>query len=523
MRTYIVDAINPIFDSQYNGNTYAARSSNSYVAVSDIIPKATTVVDVARGDTYITSFQSLYSYDDPNASEVDVTYKNLTLSIPLESSINCVYDLQAASYYNIARGARNSAGLGATVEYGLAETVEKGIVLWPDTYPSTLEDYYRYNTGYSAQEEYKQYFPKPQTFVDQEYNGTLVIASEPKTNGELVDSWTEFKYANIIEVDTAYGDVNTLETVDNKLFFWQDKAFGLLAVKDRSLIQDGSVGQLSLGSGDVLERYDYVSTEVGNLEKYNVTKSEIALFWVFTPKSRVYIFDNGLKELSTSVSINKYLEDKGGIVNPICITDFKSNETLFKVNNEVLVFDWLSGAFTGIYTFVPEWFVRRYDGNYDSSADSNDFYSHNSDSVARATFYGTTYDSYIKSICNAEYNSTKVFDNLEWNSTSVNSSDVNQYEDTFDEYRITTDYQNTDWQNITWQRDERSFRTIVPRDVVDTTEVSNGDIFTNLDPNQTFKKRIRDKYMNLELKYDNTSNNIFSIPYILVYYRRSSR
>ena len=529
---YIIGEIyKDVFKSQYNGLAFSNRATNTYMQATGYVSLVSYTASARSwGDSYVSMYEQMTAMWDENWSYT-TDAEQVCVMFPVESTINYTFAKVKPSYYM-----RNA--LYGPDKMGIMEEQAEGITRWPDVYPDKLTDLYTYNSVYSVPQRglYPQSFPKPFIFEEQQTNNSLVIASEVKTNGELIDSWTQFKYANFIEVDTAFGGINTLETVDNQLFFWQDKAIGILAVNDRSLIQDATVGQLSLGTGGILERYDYISTEVGNVDKYNVSKSEVALFWVYSPKNKIYMFDKGLKEISTSAGINTYLSAKFPIVTPLSVPDYIDGETLFKLNDEVIAFDWLSGSFTTIYTYNPEWFIKRYNGCVDTSADSTQMWHHHQDVFPRATFYGTTYDSTLNTHCNENYPFTKVFDTLRWDSTSKDSSDINQYEDTFYTFRVTTDYQNTDWTPIsigadTLKRKERSFTTTIPRDKVNDTQDANINIFNaanlypNLGPSGTsdFKRRIRDKYMNLELKYDNTSNNKFSIPYILINYRNSTR
>lgn len=515
---YYAEIVRTLYNTQYGGNTYAARTQNEYISASYPVT-VTSGVDVYnladyKGDTFINITEKLQYFVD---QAEDATTYDLVHLMPTESYFDQNYVLnKSMGLYTGSAGTKSVA---------IAETRELGITMWPDTYPEELGDLYRYNSVYSVEQVYPKYYTKPDTFNSVNSQPSLVLASESKLNGEIVDSWTTFLYNNFIEIDTKYGGVNDLLTKDNRLFFWQDTAFGTLAVNDRSLITDATGAQLSLGTGTVLERYDYISNTIGNVDKYSITSNETGMFWVYSPKNMVVTFDNQIKELSTSGGVKKYMLDSGAIIDPISVSDFDSNEVLFKINSEVLVFDVMTSSFTGIYTYAPEWFIARSDGNFYSSGNSIAFYLHNSDNVDRATYYGTTYDSTITHICAHDYASTKMYANLEWHSTSIDSSGINIYGNTFDSYRIYNDYQNTDWQTLTWRRKERGFTTYIPRDRVNAPQSSNVDIFnaSNLDNAQTFKRRIRDKYIVLDLTYDNTSGNKFSVPYIIVYYNQSYR
>jgi hypothetical protein len=81
--------------------------------------------------------------------------------------------------------------------------------------------------------------------------------SNVKLNNENIDSWTKFQPADYIDVDTRYGPITNMRNFENRLMFWQENAFGQLSVKERSQIIDSNNQSLILGTGGVLDRYDY--------------------------------------------------------------------------------------------------------------------------------------------------------------------------------------------------------------------------------------------------------------------------
>lgn len=108
-----------------------------------------------------------------------------------------------------------------------------------------------------------------------------ITCSELKTNNEQTDSWTKFKFANYLDTDSTYGPVTNLKVFKNKLYFFQDSAVGIASVNDRSLITDNNAGALTLGTGGILTRYDYLVTLNGDsiINDKSITNSETTLYW----------------------------------------------------------------------------------------------------------------------------------------------------------------------------------------------------------------------------------------------------
>ena len=51
-------------------------------------------------------------------------------------------------------------------------------------------------------------------------NNCRIVSSEAKSNNEMLDSWTKFKVANYLDVDTKYGPITNLKAFKNKLYYW---------------------------------------------------------------------------------------------------------------------------------------------------------------------------------------------------------------------------------------------------------------------------------------------------------------
>ena len=82
------------------------------------------------------------------------------------------------------------------------------------------------------------------------------VYSQLKTNGEFIDNWMTFKAADFIDVDSRYGEVTNLLTVNDIIYYWQNRAFGKFSVNERSLISDQNNNTIQLGQSGVLQRND---------------------------------------------------------------------------------------------------------------------------------------------------------------------------------------------------------------------------------------------------------------------------
>jgi hypothetical protein len=75
------------------------------------------------------------------------------------------------------------------------------------------------------------------------------------------------------------------------------------------LIQDNNVGGLTLGTGDVLSRYDYVTTGNGSsiVNDPSIIDSGSALYWFDKDKNEICQLANGINKISKENTVQSWL------------------------------------------------------------------------------------------------------------------------------------------------------------------------------------------------------------------------
>ena len=338
--------------SIYGGRSYSERQFSEYISTGYIINRHRSSVPIISyvfgGDTYIglldyTIIQATDQHGDNSPTSInDGVYVNsdsitrktgsIHALIPLESSIN----MRLASSRGYVTGKANAhiqpepGSYNPFASYG-----------YERRFNQTLPQY-RYNSAYSAERTANMFL----TNLDYDKGRRFdyrVVSSEKKSTDERFDSWSVFKPANYIDVDSKYGKISRLKLFNNSLFFLQENAFGSLSVNDRSLIQDNNIGQLVLGTGGVLQRFDYLSTNNGM--EFNAVNSIISnpsgMYWYDHLRGELcsYKYDmtargysvgslsktHGVQSLFTKRSYDMPLNMPIGY-------DKKNNEVLFSLN-----------------------------------------------------------------------------------------------------------------------------------------------------------------------------------------------
>ena len=352
---------------------------------------------------------------------------------------------------------------------------------------------YAYNGAYSSQNGSRKYIPKSIYDRDDVINDNRIIASQQKTSGEVIDSWSKFKYANYIDVDAQYGPITNMHVFKNRLFFWQDSAVGVASVNERSLIADNNPGALVLGTGGILARFDYVTDKNGARkgDYNNIAHSDSGLYWYDCNKNEACVYSGNNITLSKLKGVQSYLNSLPLIVrtNSTVFYDKKYNEVQFVINKKPLAFSEQINAFTSLYTNNVNWHFDLRDAYY-TIGDDNRIKLHNTNNLAGVT-------SLVEFVVNDNYEMTKTFDNVSMSGDFTDNK-------VFTNIHFNTKVQTTtpiNYNDIDYRED--TYRFAIGR------STDNGI------------SRMRGKYLYCSYSFDCTDDKSFRLPLIKTSYRYS--
>lgn len=493
----------------YGGNSYSAIQNSVYIPTGTSANRDQTKVICFGGDTYINMFDynnSMFHYyaDDYTKDKQNRFYHGAF--IPVESSINL-----SLTHDSTSLNRTYQPGTGYANHY-----VEDDIVTIGGIYSQGTPSY-AYNDAYSAQPTAKRFVSKSIYNVDNLHTDTRVMVSEMKTNNEVLDSWSRFKVANYLDVDTQYGGITDFILFHNRLFFWQTDAFGVISSNERSLITDNNPGALTLGTGDILARYDYLTTING--KKINQlradTQSDDVIYWYDSKRNELCTYNgnsylsrggNNPSVVSKLKGIQSYLNNNEAKLSkdPITVYDKKYTEVLFTLESKTLVYNESLSAFTSFYTFVPDHYGAFSDKLYVFK--KLKIYKYNSGEDKE--LIDTPKESKIIFIVNANYPISKTFDNVEYSGDFTKNTNFKDI--FFETKRQSTDKLSSN--EIDYRED--TYKFCIPRNNI---ELNAAEELVN----KSYKDRMKGKYMICHYTYDCSKGNTFKVPYISTAYRQS--
>ena len=455
---------------------------------STMFPEPCWSVNVFDGDCYpgVFTYNASHSWYDAGTA---YGVRNTTIYYtPIESDI----DLSATYgdlYPNLQSG----------YKYYIQDKASSVSMMFTQT-----KDSYLYNTAYGAEPEAITYQTTKRTKLDTDKYDTRIHHSELKTNGEHIDNWLNFRTMNFIDVDSRFGEITNMRLFKDRLLYWQDNATGVLSVNERTIVNDMDDNKIILGTGDVLQRYDYISTLYGMKPfQYEAeVQSNTTQYWWDGHNKEILGYAGGMElaPLAKIKNVTNYINDNDEIEHPSLSYDIKFNELMSSVvDNNTLSYNEQVQQFTSTYTFNP--IYRTTINNELLLTDNNTIYKWNDGNGEVSTLFGSAAHPLVQYVVNNQNIYVKVFDISTFGGRFYGGDEgVNNLTFTF-KTPLKQHSTGTGLSLITNR--EYDFRLDIPRN----NDSSYGD-------------RMRGKTMQCELK-SNSNSTDFSLQYIVTKYRMS--
>ena len=480
---------------QYGGWTRSDRYNNEYILTNHFQPidgSSNLFSDVYGGDTYVNYFDwqrtNVNYFEGSGYGTADQPGRGVAIFFPAESTFNT--DM-------------NTSNQRAAVRLN-TDTITQGN--------------YKFNAAYSQQNTTNIFVSKgylQSNVIDEPHT---IYPSEPKLDGELTDSWRTLLVNNALSVNGNYGEINRVIQFKDKLFFYQNDGVGVAAVDERVLQNEGTTTQTQLGTGSVLQRFDYISTETGckhafavestgssiyhydsfinKLFKYSIgqTKDEISGMNPLTDVKGLSGFFRTAFVGSTIKSEDKILRGTRRTNNRVGIISAFNSEyntiyfTFFDQANGInhtISYNELIDSFESFYDFYPSMYLNMRK-RFISTAPNDTSSVHTHNVGIKNTFYGNYFPSSVTFRVNENSDFVKTFDNFQVNSEVI--LDNLQLAETVSKMSIINDYQIFPEQNVNFVQKIRSWRLAIPRD--------------ETDPLLIIKPRISDKYIDVKFSHN---------------------
>lgn len=394
----------------YGGYSFTNRLTNIYYGDGNYFESKNEWNTVFDGDCHVETFEytSMHKVYGAYKGEKSLDFPNthmITYSIPTESNIWCKFQYG----WTFSSNARDN--YASFIQAEPCEITEAYVQKEPE---------YVYNSVYSVQNT-----SIPLAVYDdlnpQDYNKTIdtrVYYSDLKQNDEIIDSWCKFRSSNFIDVDQEYGPITDICTFKNVLTFCQEQSFGVLSVNDRSVATDNSGQNIVLGTGGVLDRYDYYSNTYGmHKQQFCEVCTTGGLYWFDSHNNVICLFDGqSVTQLSKQGKVQNILNKYKKNDNFKVFYNNRYNEVVFNVLSDdmQIVYNEMLGKFTSTLTIPFDGAIQFFNGEY--LIKKNDIVCAYQYDYLDGSPKSTTQQllqSYVKYVVAQQPLVTKVFDNQE--------------------------------------------------------------------------------------------------------------
>lgn len=319
--------------SRYGGRTYYDRKYNIYEPISEF--KSSTGTSIVYGDHFIDFFEYM-NVLLKNEAKDNNSWQNIVL-FPVVSRYNPAMMVNKRAYQSDIK----SSSVLALRETKQVSDFEGGNEIVTQDF-----DLYTYNNVYSRNSSIEKCLPKPFDYRDQKEFPTRIYHSKHKINGEYGDSWIEFMPNKSIDLESKYGTIKKLSKFKDRMYFFQENAFGTLYINERET-QASRSGSIVMAKSGVLDGFRELDSDSGIQDQKHQVNSANYIYWFDMNKKQFKRFSGERPEnIGKIKGMNSYFktitEDDDVIVS--YNSDF--NEIFIHKNSEILVFSEDMNMFT---------------------------------------------------------------------------------------------------------------------------------------------------------------------------------
>lgn len=491
----------------YGGYSFTNRLTNIYYGDGNYFESKNKWNTVFDGDCHVetfeyTSMHKVYGAYTKNGKD-ELQFPNthmITYSIPTESNIWCKFQYG----WTLSSSAKDN--YASFIQAEPCEITEAYVQKEPE---------YVYNSVYSVQNT-SMPFAAYDDLNPQDYNKTIdtrVYYSDLKQNDEIIDSWCKFRSSNFIDVDQEYGPITDIRTFKNVLTFFQEQSFGVLSVNDRSVAIDNSGQNIVLGTGGVLDRYDYYSNTYGmHKQQFCSVCTTGGLYWFDSHNNVICLFDGqSVVQLSKQGKVQNILNKYKKNDNFKVFYNNRYNEVVFNILSDdmQIVYNEMLGKFTSTLTIPFDGAIQFFNGEYlVKKNDTVCVYQYDYLDESPKSTNQQLLSSYVKYVVAQQPLVTKVFDNQE-----IVTYENLQLQDVI---RDNDDYFSKNHE-YTWQTESQKIESSLEEQI---TLRENNHRFVIPRADGLFGNRARGKVMICSIE-DIKPNPAMAIQYIITKYRQS--
>lgn len=454
--------------NQYGGNTYEDKKRTEYTHIGEYSDIAYDYIITKKyGDTYVQNFKFIRVGRD-KTDDVFFKHNRLRFDEVVEVILETTIDLKSRS----------------------DESHEESV----SAFQYEMDEYHQYNDVYSRQSSIFNRIDTPFTFKEVKEFPASIRATSIKYPNELIDSWTDILVNETKDLDSKYGEITTLYNFNDHIYAFQERAVALMSINPRVAVSANDGSQIGLGTGKLLDDYNYLSTVSGLKYMTAIDNTSTGIYYIDTDnKSMNKITQDGVTSLSTTKGMHSFCSDRlGSSLSGIVVADNLNDKVNFIVKcnrNFSLIYSEMADAFTHFLPIIQDKYWGLSNNKMMSGYHNNELWLH--DTGLYNDFYGVSYESSI-SFISAPGSIDNVFNNV---ISCIDIEGMAQGLQSVDMYiKAENEYQQTAKTKLVFNRNMnkkyRNWFMQIPRDALNPL------------------RRMRGRWIKVTLYFDNKGNYV---------------
>jgi hypothetical protein len=400
--------------NMFGGDTEEALRNNLWIPAGEPVSVKTGVLTYDWGDTYYQRYDCLKTYPFTKEDE------NSIVEI---GSFMCETRINIDGRYDRNRGQLSNLNMSPT-NFNLLNNVytQKNNFF---NY-RILDDYYYKNTEYPAQ----------------------VVWSLEKTPLADVDAWTNVTLANSVDLNGEQGKLVSLETFNENLIAFQERAINQILFNSRVQIPTSEGVPVEISNSYKVDGTRYLSDNIGCQNKWSLVNSPLGIYFVDNLTDTLYLYNGEIKDLSTSLGGKWWFNENHPSDNNYMRLGYDRNNKDVYISyggNESLCYSEQLGCFTSLVSYSDAWLLPFKDKFLSLKKDDTGSLKlwENLEGDYNVFFNKVEMPEFTY-ICNEDSTYTKIFDTIEYRADIYKNDGITLlHNKSFDWIQAHNEYQNS--------------------------------------------------------------------------------
>lgn len=163
------------------------------------------------------------------------------------------------------------------------------------------------NPVYSQKDNYFNYRILDKDFYNQNDFQNQLTWSMQKLSGDQNDAWTNITLANTFDLDGAWGKIVSIDTFQDNIYCFQEKALNQLLFNSRVQIPASDGVPIEISNGQRMEGNRLISSTIGCSNKWSIITTPMGIYFIDSNTQAIYLFNGQITNLSDTLGMRNWV------------------------------------------------------------------------------------------------------------------------------------------------------------------------------------------------------------------------